>query len=138
MVSNQKNNLFHEKTKNHLLEAPAPKFWKRCYFFCFFWFFCFFLVFLVFCFFGSFLFCCFSLDLARTRLPPTVGPLGGGGEHIYIYMHSLFIHIYEHMCIYICERGLWGLFGHNTLIHLIHLILQPSRPELNELNELIS
>ena len=40
--------------------------------------------------------------------------------------------------IYICERGLWGLFGHNTLIHLIHLILQPSRPELNELNELIS
>ena len=55
-----------------------------------------FLVLLVFLFFWIFLVCwfllvscfvVFCLDLARTRLPSAVGPLGGG-EHIYIYMYG--------------------------------------------------
>ena len=61
--------------RNHLF--PQPHSFGKDGFFGFFGF----LVFV------SFLFCCFSLDLARTRLPPAVGPLGGGGEHIYIYIY---------------------------------------------------
>ena len=45
----------------------------------------------------------FCLDLARTRLPSAVGPLGGGGgggEHIYIYTY-VYIYIYKYRYIYI-------------------------------------
>ena len=79
MVSNQKNHLFLEKTKKTIFWRPQPHSFGKDGFFGFFGF----LGFLVFCFFVSFLFCCCSLDLARTRMPPAVGPFGGG-EHIYI------------------------------------------------------
>ena len=61
-----------------------------------------FLVFLVFLVFWIFLVCwfllvscfvVFCLDLARTRLPSAVGPLGGG-EHIYIYIYPTHISSY--------------------------------------------
>ena len=73
-----------------------------------------FLVFLVFCiilvcwFLLVSCFVAFCLDLARTRLPSAVGPLGGG-EHIYIYIYIVLyncicmdvIYIYIYIFIYI-------------------------------------
>ena len=83
MVSNQKKHLFLEKTKKTSFGGPSPIVLEKMVFLVFFWFFWFF----GFWFVVSFLFCCCSLDLARTRMPPAVGPLGGGGgEHIYIYI----------------------------------------------------
>ena len=74
MVSNQKNHLFLEKTKKTIFWRPQPHSFGKDGFFGFFGF----------LFFVSFLFCCCSLDLARTRMPPAVGPLGGVSIYIYI------------------------------------------------------
>ena len=93
-----KNHLFLEKTKKTIFWRPQPHSFGKDVFFGFFGF-------LGFLFFVSFLFCCCSLDLARTRMPPAVGPLGGGGGGVSIYIYidmSICIHIYIHMHIHRC------------------------------------
>ena len=78
-----KNHLFLEKTKKTIFWGPSPIVLEKMVFLVFwvFWIFlvCWFL--LVSC------FVVFCLDLARTRLPSAVGPLGGG-ELIYVYIHT--------------------------------------------------
>ena len=106
MVSNQKNHLFLEKTKKTIFWRPQPHSFGKDGFFGFFGF----LVFLVFLVFLIFLVCwfllvscfvvVFCLDLARTRLPSAVGPLGGGGVSIYIYVCIQHMYICIYMLIY--------------------------------------
>ena len=83
MVS-KKTIFFSRKPKKPSFGGPSPIVLEKMVF----------LVFLVFLVFWIFLVCwfllvscfvVFCLDLARTRLPSAVGPLGGG-EHIYIYI----------------------------------------------------
>ena len=109
MVSNQKNIFFSRKPKKPSFGGPSPIVLEKMVFLFFlvFWIFlvCWFL--LVSC------FVVFCLDLARTRLPSAVGPLGGGGVSIYIYIwrakwSCVYIHTYIytykyyiHICIYI-------------------------------------
>ena len=71
----KKTIFFSRKPKKPSFGGPSPIVLEKMVFLVFFCFFGFF----VFCFFVSFLFCCCSLDLARTRMPPAVGPFGGGG-----------------------------------------------------------
>ena len=79
MVSNQKNHLFLEKTKKTIFCRPQPHSFGKDGFFFFFLVFLVFWIFLVCWFLLVSCFVVFCLDLARTRLPSAVGPLGGGG-----------------------------------------------------------
>ena len=82
----KKTIFFSRKPKKPSFGGPSPIVLEKMVF----------LVFLVFLVFWIFLVCwfllvscfvVFCLDLARTRLPSAVGPLGGGGEHIYTYTY---------------------------------------------------
>ena len=106
-----KNHLFLEKTKKTkktkktIFWRPQPHSFGKDGFFGFFGFFGFLDVFGLLVFVNSY-FVVFCLDLARTRLPCAVGPLGGG-EHIYIYEYiyiymSVYV-VYLYIYIYICE-----------------------------------
>ena len=86
------NHLFLEKTKKTIFWRPQPHSFGKDGFLVFFGFFGFFVFFGFLDFFGLLVFVnsyfvVFCLDLARTRLPCAVGPLGGG-EHIYIYIYT--------------------------------------------------